>query len=188
MQIKDAGKNKRNGIMLAVACFLLQVMISPNVGMGNGRFNFALVFVGVYALSIGGRNAVVAGFFAGLIFDLLSTGPTGLMAGLLTVCAFALGNEDRNRFADGFVSSLSAFGVAALVVTLIYHLTMVMLGDAANVVDLVFQRVFPTFAMTFVAFLPFAYFQVRKASARHGKHVGGKGAGLREKNYDVRNL
>lgn len=188
MQIKDSTKNRRNGIVLAIVCFLLQVMIAPNVGMDTGRFNFALIYAGVYALSRGGRNAVVAGFVAGLLFDLLTTGPIGLMAGLLTVFSFALGSEERNRFSDGFVASLSAFGVGALVVTLLYHLTMVMLGDANSVVDLVFVRVLPTFALTFMGFLPFAYLQVRKAMSGHGKHLGGKASGLREKNYDVRNL
>lgn len=188
MQVKDSGKNRRGVIVLAVVCLLLQVMISPNVGMGNGRFNFALVFAGVYALAYGGKSAVVAGFLAGLVFDLISTGPIGLMSGLLTVFSYALGTEERNRFSDGLVAALSAFGVGSLVVVLVYHLAMILLGDATSVLDLMFQRVLPTFAMTFVGFLPFAYVQVRKASGSRGKHTGSKGMGLREKNYDVRNL
>ena len=163
-------------------------MLSPNVGMGNGRVNFALVFAGVYALAYGGRPAVVAGFLAGMVFDLLSTGPFGLMAGLLCVLAFVLGSEERNRFSDGFVSSLSAFGVGAFVVGLIYHLAMILLGDASNMGDVLFQRVLPTFALTFVAFLPFAYLNVHRVSGPGGKHAAGKGAGLRESHYDLRNL
>lgn len=188
MQVKDAGKDRRSTIVLAVICFLLQVMISPNVGMGYGRINFALVYAGVRALQGGGRGAVASGFVAGLLFDLLSTGPIGLMAGLLTLFSFGLGVEERNRFADGFVASLSAFGVGSLVVVLVYHLTMMLLGDASGIVDLLILRVLPTFALTFVAFLPFAYVQVRKTSGLHGRHVGGKGGGLREGHYDTRNL
>ncbi len=185
MQVKDSSKNRRSGIALAVVCLLLQVMLSPHIGMGNGRFNFAIVYAGVYALSVGGKQAVVSGFFAGLLFDLLSTGPIGLMSGLLTVLSFALGKEERNRFSDGFVSSLSAFGVGSLLVVLVYHLTMMMLGDSANLFDLVFLRVFPTFALTFLGFLPFAYLQLRKTGS--GRHIG-KSSGLRENHYDVRNL
>lgn len=188
MQVKDTGKNRRSSIVLAVVCFLLQVMVSPHIGMGNGRINFALVYAGVCALGVGGREAVACGFFAGLLFDLLSTGPIGLMAGLLTVFSFALGTEERNRFTDGFVSSLSAFGVGALLVSLAYHFTMTLVGDSANVIDLVMLRVLPTFALTFVGFLPFAYVQVHKVSGGRGRHVSGKAAALRENHYDMRNL
>lgn len=188
MQVKDSGKDRRSNVILAVTCFLLQVMISPNVGMGNGRFNFCLIYAGVYALMVGGRSAVVAGFLSGLVFDLLSTGPMGLMAGLLTVFSFALGSEERNRFSDGLVASLSAFGTGSLIVAFVYHFMMILLGDAAGFVDLVFLRVLPTFAMSFVGFLPFAYVRVRKASGAHARHVARKASGLRENHYDVRNL
>lgn len=188
MQVNDTHKSRRGTIVFAVGCLLLQVVLSPNIGMGNGRINFALVFVGVYALSTGGKSAVIAGFVAGFLFDLLSTGPVGLMAGLLTLLGYALGIEERNRFSDGFVSSLSTFGVASLVVISVYHLAMYMLGSSAGVVDLLFLRILPTFALTYVAFLPFAYFQVRNTASGRAKHAGGKAAGLRESHYDTRNL
>ena len=188
MQVNDTHKSRRGKIALAIGCVLLQVMLSPNVGMGNGRICFALIYAGVYALSIGGKSAVLAGFFAGLVFDLLSTGPIGLMAGLLTVMSFALGTEERNRFSDGFVASLSTFGVASLAVVSVYHLAMYMFGAADGFVDLLFLRILPTFALTYVAFLPFAYYQVRTTAAGRAKHVGGKAASLRETHYDTRNL
>ncbi|MDO4805666.1 MAG: rod shape-determining protein MreD [Coriobacteriales bacterium] len=188
MQINDARKSKKNHIALALVCLLLQVMASPNIGMGNGRINFALIYAGVYALSVGGRRAVVAGFFAGLLYDALSTGPFGVMSSLLTILSFALGLEERNRFIDGFVPSLSAFGVGSLLVQLFYHITLSMLGDGASMVDIVLMRVLPAYAITFVCFLPFAYYEVRKGSGTRGKHAGGKSAGLRENYYDLRNL
>lgn len=187
MQIKDANKRRKSHIALAVACFLLQVMLSPYVGMGNGRINFALIYVGVYALSVGGRRAIVTGFVAGMLYDALSTGPFGVMSSLLTVMAYALGLEERNRFSDGFVSCLSAFGVGSLLVQVCYHIALSMLGGGASMVDIFLMRVLPAFAITFVSFLPFAYYEVRKSSGMHGKH-GGKNAGLRENYYELRNL
>ena len=188
MRVKDSHKDRRGHILLAVSCFLLQVMLSPNVEMGNGHINFAVVYAGVYALMVGGRPSVVVGFITGLLFDLLSTSPVGLMAGILTVFSFALGKEERNRFSDGFVSSLSSCGLGSLLVVLVYQLAMILTGDAVSVIDLVMQRVLPTYAMTFVAFLPFAYIQVRTASGKRGRHAMGKSAGLRENHYDVRGL
>lgn len=188
MQIKDSNKNRNRIIGLGLVCFLLQVMVSPNVGMGNGRINFALVFCGVYALREGGQRAVVAGFVAGLLFDLLSTGPIGLMAALLTLFSYFLGLEGRNRFADGLVSSLSTFGVASLVVVLVYHMSMNLLGASDSFFDLLFQRTLPTFALTFVAFLPFAYQYVHGASRAHGLGSGGTPSSKRGGHYDVSNL
>ena len=188
MQINDAHKSRKGSIALAVGCFLLQVMIAPNVGLEYGRFNFALVFAGLYALRTGGRMGVACAFVAGLLYDLVTTGPVGLMSALLTVFAYAVGAEERNRFADGFVGSLSTFGVGALLVLLAYNFTIVMLGDSGSVVDVLFLRTLPSFAMTFVAFLPFAYVQVKKASKTSWLGSAGKASSLRGNHYDVRDL
>lgn len=187
MQIKDTNQSKRGHLVLAVVCMLLQVMLSPSIGMGNGRINFALVYAGVYALSVGGRPSVVVGFLAGLVFDLISAGPVGLMAGLLTVLSFGLGIEERNRFADGFVLPMSSFGVGSFLVILVFHMAMLLTGESASMADVLLQRTLPTFALTFVAFLPFAYVQVHGAAGPRGMHMG-KGAGLRERRYETKNL
>ena len=41
MQVKDKHRNRRGTVVLAVVCVLLQVMLSPNIGMGNGHVTFA---------------------------------------------------------------------------------------------------------------------------------------------------
>ena len=187
MQIKDTNKSRRVGVALMVVCLLLQVMVSPNIGMGNGRINFAIVYAGVCALEVGGRSAVLSGFFAGLVFDLLSTGPVGLMSGLLTIFSFVLGREERNRFSDGPVSAFSAFGIGSLAVISAYHLCALFFGDAATIGDVILLRILPTFAMTFIGFAPFAYFKMRGVALGRGKHAG-KAASLRESHYDTRNL
>ena len=188
MQINDTNKQRRSHIVLAIGCFLLQVMLSPNVGMEYGRINFAVIYAGVYALAVGGRQAIIAGFLSGLLYDALTTGPLGVMGCLFTIMCYALGLEERNRFSDGFVSSLSAFGVAAFLVFVFYHIALSLLGDTASFIDILFMRVLPSFALTFVCFLPFAYYQVRKSVGMRGKHAGSKSAGLRENYYDIRNL
>jgi rod shape-determining protein MreD len=188
MQIKDSNKSRRSHIALAVGCFLLQVMLSPNMGMGYGRVNFALIYACVYALSVGGRQGVVSGFLSGLLFDALTTGPFGVMGALLTILSFALGLEERNRFSDGFVSVLSAYGVGSFVVLVLYHIALSLLGGPINLMDVLIMRVLPSFALTFVCFLPFAYYQVHMSAGMRGKHIGSKSAGLRENYYDIRNL
>ena len=167
MQVKDANKKRRDTLVLAGVCLLLHLAIAPQVRLGSGCVNFALVFVGVMALS-----------------DLTSTTPVGLMALLLTIFAYVLGIEERNRFGDGIVSSLTSFGVGSLCVLLAYNFSMFLLGETNSFADLVLLRTVPSFALTFLAFLPFAYLQSRGAGKPRGVD-GGSSSTHRGSHYDV---
>ena len=111
MQIADKSHDTKGMVALAGICAVLQLALSPNFAIGNGHPNFALVFCACIALSRGGAQGVVAGFVAGLFFDLSSTGPIGLMALLLTIAAYVLGSEQRNRMAGDFAASVAIFSV-----------------------------------------------------------------------------
>ena len=158
MQVKDSNRNRREFAVLAVVCLVLQVAMAPNIGIGNGRANMALVFSGITALMVGGQTGVLCGFLAGLVFDLSTTGPIGLMAFLLTIGSFVVGSEVRNRLADGFRSSMTTFAAFAGVVTLFYHVAMLLVGEASNVFDGLFLRTIPTLVLTMLAFAPFAWY------------------------------
>lgn len=157
MQVKDSARNRRDLGVLALICLVLQVAIAPNIALGNGRANIGLVFAGIVSLLIGGRVGVFAGFLAGLVFDLSTTGPIGLMAFLLTGGSFVVGIEARNRLADDFSGSMRLFALMALVVSLIYHVTMLLVGQASSIIDVVALRTIPTTILTLLAFAPFAY-------------------------------
>ena len=172
-------------VTMGVLCFVLQVALAPNVALGNGRINFALVYAACFALSVGGREGVICGFLAGLVFDLTTTGPVGLMSLLLTCMADLVGLEGRNRMVDGMADAMASFGISSLVVTVVYHLVMLLMGQAGSIADVLFLRTLPTFALTFVAFLPFAYFMTR---ASGGASRGSKGLGKHGGHYDTRGL
>lgn len=185
MQVNDTSRNRRSMLWLGVACLVLQLALAPNIALGNGRVNFALIYAAVFSLSVGGREGVLCGFFAGLVFDLSTTGPIGLMALLLTVMSYALGAEERNRMADGFPATMALFGMASLSVIFVYHLSMLLAGQATDLVDVLVMRTLPTFALTFVAFIPFAYFLCRSAEGA----AGGIGRRRRGGNHlDMRGL
>ncbi len=157
MQVKDSNRNRRDFGVLALICLVLQLALAPNVGIGSGRANFALVFAGITSLLVGGRPAVLCGFVSGLVFDLSSTGPIGLMACLLTIGSFAVGIEARNRLADDFRRSMATFAPFAGIVSVLYHLTMLLVGDASSLVDVIIRRALPTVILTVLGFAPFAY-------------------------------
>ncbi len=148
MQVKDTNKNRRDVAILAVVCLVLQLAVAPNLALGNGHINFALVFAGIVALTRGGRIGVICGFVAGLVFDLLGTGPMGVMSLLLTVASYFMGIEVRNRLAEDFL----------------HNLTMFLVGQATDFVDVLFLRSLPSALLSVLAFLPFAYLISRAGS------------------------
>jgi len=60
MQISDKNREARGIALTAIICAVLQLAIAPNVGLGNGRANLALVFAATVALTSGGGRAVVS--------------------------------------------------------------------------------------------------------------------------------
>ena len=158
MQVNDRNRETRSIVVLAVVCAVAQLALVPNVGIGNGRANFALIFSACVSLLMGGRRAVIAGFVAGLFFDLSSTGPVGLMAFCLTLASFALGLEERNRMAGDLGVTVALFAGTDLGVSLVYHLAMLLVGDADSLLDVIVFRTLPTALLTFLFFLPFAYY------------------------------
>lgn len=153
--VNDANRRRKAVAVLAVLCFLLQVGIAPNVAVANGHPNFLLVFAGCIALGIGGTFAVVAGFCAGLLFDLVTTGPVGLMALLLTVLGYVLGSDDRDRIADNMRESLALYAAGAAAVELLYQVSLAVAGLGGGFIETVFARWLPATVLDFVVFLPF---------------------------------
>jgi rod shape-determining protein MreD len=189
VQIKDSNRNRRDFLVLAAICLVLQVAVAPNIALGNGRANFGLVFAGVASLLVGGQLGVFCGFLAGLVFDLSTTGPIGLMAFLLTVGSYIVGIEARNRIADDFAGSMRLFAWMALIVSLAYHVAMFLVGEATSIVDVVLLRTLPTTALTLLGFAPFAY--VISHATGSALSLGGKpskSARSHGSRYDLGNL
>jgi rod shape-determining protein MreD len=165
MQIRDKNRSRRSYGVLALVCAILQLAVAPNIGFGVGRANVALVFAAIVALTTGGRTGVLAGFLSGLFFDLCSTGPIGLMASLFTLMCYLMGTEERNRLADEPAGSLVLFAVGSLVVIASYHLAMLLVGDSSSLVDALIVRTLPTYALTLIVYLIFAFFMSRDSSS-----------------------
>lgn len=186
MQLNDGMQGRRTLAVVAGACCLAQLALVPHVGIANGRANLMLVLAAVAALRFGGRTGVVTGFLAGLLFDLTTTGPIGLMAFELTVCAFVLGRECRNRLAEEGVACVATFAAADGAVCLAYNLAMLLVGESRSLFGILFLRALPSFVLTLLCFLPFLYaLAMRPGSgpslsgrpglgAGRGRHLGGR--------------
>lgn len=176
MQINDKTHDTRGLLGLAAICLVCQLALAPNIGIANGRANFALVFAACYALTRGGGSSVLLGFFAGLVFDLCTTGPIGLMSFILTLVGRFLGSEGRNRMAGDFGSNMVLFSAASLATALVYNLAMLLTGNSSSLIDAVVFRSVPTAFLTILGFIPFAYYfsRVRANSTLSGGHFSSK--------------
>lgn len=157
MQIQDKHRQRQTVIVLAIVCAVLQLSLAHVFGLGSGHPNFCFVFAACIALLMGGTTGTVCGFAAGLLFDLTTTGPLGLMSLLLTVASFALGMNVRNTFSENPQVAIVEGGIAAFAVSLFYSLAMLFTGEASSLIDVLFFRALPTAVLTFVAYLPFAF-------------------------------
>lgn len=175
MQVNDRNRFRRDLLALGLACFALQLALAPQFSLGNGHVNFCLILALCISLTQGGRSGVLAGFFAGLVFDLAGTGPVGLMALLLTVCSFVTGFQVRNRLAEDRESSLLVSAIACLAVCGAHSLVQLAMGQTAGVADALFLRALPDAVLSFVFFLPFAAYLGRMG--RTGLGLGGASSG-----------
>jgi rod shape-determining protein MreD len=165
MIIKDRQKSRRVTIVLCVICALLQLMLSPNFALFNGRINFMLILAVCIAIRDGGERSVWFGFAAGLFFDLTSTGPIGLMALLLTVSCFLIGGQERNRISNGWNRALRLFAVTAAAVGLVYQIGILVYAGSLDLFDALILRFLPTLVLNCIAFLPFLAYLIHEASS-----------------------
>ena len=157
MQVNDNNQARRFTAVLACICIFVQLSVVPHIVLANGRANLMLVFAVIVALRFGGSFATACGFFAGLFFDLTTTGPIGLMAFELTLASFLLGRESRNRFAEDQAICIGLFLTANTACSLVYNLTMLLVGDTYSLFGIIFLRALPTFVLTCIPF-PVAYY------------------------------
>ncbi len=94
---------------------------------------------------------------------------------LPTISSFQMGMECRNRLAGEVGPSMILYAIHALLVSLFYHLAMLVVGQASSVFDVIFQRTLPTFLLSVLAFIPFAIFYSRgDGTGLSGRQRGGR--------------
>jgi rod shape-determining protein MreD len=117
------------GILGAV---ILQVAVAPHLSIGGAVPNFLLLMVIAVALIEGPRYGTIAGFAAGLMFDLIGTGPIGPMALVLCVVGFVAGSLQENMFAEGWRLPVTVVLIASLITTLGYWIVLALAGETGS--------------------------------------------------------
>lgn len=118
-----------------IVALLLQAGLAPYLTIGGVTPNFLLLVVITVALASGPTSGASAGFAAGLLFDLLGTGPVGPMALVLTVAGFIAGMLHEQMFAEGWLLPLTVLFFTSFAAELAYGLMLMLLGT-----DIAFGR------------------------------------------------
>ena len=104
-------------------------------------------------------------FIAGLLFDLLSTGPVGIMACLLSIVAYLVVDKIHVNLFEDIATSSIIFSVLALMVCLLHFLIMLVCGSVTSFIPSLIYRVLPVFILTSCAFIPLAFLYRRLTGA-----------------------
>ena len=159
-------------LILAAIAAALQVALAPQISILGGRFNFMLAFALATALKGDTSQAVYAGFFAGLFYDLTAAVPVGLMALLTTACSFALSSIGGAGTSGFSAASLRLAAVGALAVCLVNAIALVLLGVEGGILFSLGHG-FVTAVLTTAAAVPFLM------ASSSAPSLGGGGYGTR---------
>lgn len=111
-----------------VGALVLQVMIAPHIPIFGVTPNLLLLVVITLAFVEGAPAGAAAGFAAGLLMDLLSTGPIGAWALVMSVTGYLSGSLKQNLFAEGWLAPVTVGVIAALVADFAYLIVVTVIG------------------------------------------------------------
>ncbi len=111
-----------------LGALVLQVMIAPHIALFGVTPNLLLLVVITLAFVEGSSDGAAAGFAAGLLMDLLSTGPIGAWALVMSVTGYLSGSLKQNLFAEGWLAPVTVGAVAALVADFAYLVVVTVIG------------------------------------------------------------
>jgi len=122
---------------------LLQVALAPYISIGGVTPNFLLLVVVTLALTTGPTEGAASGFVAGMLFDLIGTGPVGPMALVLCITGFLAGLLHEQMFAEGWLLPFTVLAVAAISAEIAYWLVLSLLGSGGPFWSSLFTKMLP---------------------------------------------
>jgi len=111
-----------------LGALVLQVSLAPYLAIFGVVPNFLFLVVVTLALTEGPVAGGVSGLAAGLLFDLLGTGPVGPYALVLTVTGCLGGVLSANLFGGGWLLPVTVVAIASLATEVTYGVVLAVLG------------------------------------------------------------
>ena len=115
-------------VVALIAAALLQVAVAPHIAIFGVVPNLLMLVVVTLALIEGPVGGAVAGFAAGLLFDVLGSAAIGPAALVLSVVGYVAGMLQENLFAESWIVPATVVFIATLVGEASYALLLGALG------------------------------------------------------------
>lgn len=138
--------NRDNKILAAtlVICVILQLMVAPNIRIALATPNFLLIATVISAILKGPRFGCTVGFIAGLLFDLITTGPFGAMCAILTIAGFLVGRFARGLILESMWMTIALVAICTLVAEFFYVVLLAIMGDVSSFGVALWSRMLPS--------------------------------------------
>lgn len=131
-------------LIVFVLCILFQAGISPAIAIGGCAPNFLIIPVLLVALRSGVGAGGVAGFFCGLLYDLMGNGTIGCMALVFTIAALAVGFLARGIDITSPVTIIIIAVISSVFIELAYGIVVMLTGaDAGGGISTIFAHSLP---------------------------------------------
>ncbi|MDR2108644.1 MAG: rod shape-determining protein MreD [Coriobacteriales bacterium] len=131
-------------LIIGLTALLAQIIIAPNIRVANIVPDLVLVTVIIQAIRLPLVPATVFGFASGLLFDLISSGPFGLMALILTILALAISSLNKGTFTEHWVVEMLLVILATLFGELLYGVGQALVNPDLDFTGSLLHIVLPT--------------------------------------------
>ncbi|QWT17062.1 rod shape-determining protein MreD [Collinsella sp. zg1085] len=147
---------RRRGLPIAVivVALVLQIGLVPHISLFGARPNCMMALAVGMSLGMQPGNAVLLGFGAGLVFDLTSSLPIGLMTGILSIGCFAISSVSKSMQRGVTQHNIRLSAITIFSITLIYALALVILRIELNIVNSLLISGVLSAAFTLILCLP----------------------------------
>lgn len=117
------------GFLVLLVSFIVQTTIIPHLRVFGAQPDLILIVVVTYAFIQGPNAGSIAGFFGGILQDLVLIRGVGLNVLCKTIMGYLGGLVERALFADNIVLIMIAIFVATILNQLIYAGLIFLLGE-----------------------------------------------------------
>lgn len=122
--------------LVAFVTLLVQVVVVSPLSIAGGRGNIVLLFAIAAGMEADAERGAIAGFAAGLAFDLLLSTPAGLSALTFALVGWTVGVVKDSFLRASPVTSALLVAAASTAGTLVYAALAVVVGVTVDLADL----------------------------------------------------
>lgn len=133
LNVHDSGRHASSDVIFAIIAIVLQLTLGTQLSIAGGSINFLAAFALAHALHAEPSRAVLVGFACGLLYDLMTPVPMGLLALLLTLASFVIASMSRGSLTQ--LTSDAARIIVGIMIALfcIYAVALLVMGVQTSV-------------------------------------------------------